>query len=356
MNGSRARMAWRSALVPVAALAVSLLIGSAIMAASGVDPLIGYRSLLLGAFGSPQAFGRTLQNATPLILTGLAVAFAFRGGLFNIGGDGQFAAGATAAAWAGVALGLPAGLGPVAVLLLGALAGGLTGALAGFLKARFGAHEVVTTIMLNFIVTDLSTWLLLHPLSDHGQVPGSSAIRPSNALPLLGAGLGGAHWGLLVALAAVVVATLLLWRTAQGLELRVSGLAPRAAKYAGASPTMAAITALGAGGAFAGLAGAGEVMGTYGHMTVPFVTNLGFLGIGAALLGRNHPIGCVVGGLVLGALAAGGQQMQFDVGISAHLTEVLVGVVLLLVTVQTLGVRRRSRRSLAAGPVVEGAR
>jgi simple sugar transport system permease protein len=346
--------AWRAALTPVAALGVSLLIGAVIMAVSRVDPLTGYRSLMAGAFGSPQAIGRTLQNATPLILTGLAVAFAFRGGLFNIGGDGQFAAGATAAAWGGVALGLPGGLGPVAILLLGALAGGLVGAVAGALKARFGAHEVVTTIMLNFVVADLSTWLLLNPLSAHGQVPGSAPVRPSNQVPPLAAVLGGAHWGLAAALIAVAVAVLVLWRTPYGLEMRVSGLAPRAARYAGASPTVVAVTALGGGGVFAGLAGAGEVLGSYGNMTVPFVTNLGFLGIGAALLGRNHPVGCVVGGLVLGALAAGGQQMQFDVGISAHLTDVLVGVVLLLVTVRTLGGRIRSRR--APGLVPEGAR
>ncbi|MCW2880061.1 MAG: inner-rane translocator [Sphaerisporangium sp.] len=347
MNPLRARTgaALRAVGTPAAALGVSLVVGTVIMMISGVDPFAGYRSLLDGAFGSPQALGRTIQNATPLILTGVAVAFAFRGGLFNIGGDGQFAAGATAAAWAGVTLGLPAVIGPVAVLLLGALAGGLVGALAGVLKARFGAHEVVTTIMLNLIVANLSVWLLLNPLSGHSPVPGSAFVNPSNRLPLIGGDLGGAHWGLAMALAGAVVASVVLWRTPYGLELRVSGLAPRAARYAGVSPTVAAVAALGGGGAFAGLAGAGEVLGTYGHMTVPFVTNLGFLGIGVALLGRNHPLGCVAGGLVLGALSAGGQQMQFDIGISAHLTDVLVGVVLLLVTVQTL--RRGAGRSRA---------
>jgi simple sugar transport system permease protein len=339
---------------PAAAMAVSLVIGALIMTISGVAPAAGYRSLLNGAFGSPEAFGRTLQNATPLILTGVAVSFAFRGGLFNIGGDGQFAAGATAAAWAGVALDLPAVVGPVTVLALGALAGALVGALAGVLKARFGAHEVVTTIMLNFIVADLSTWLLLHPLSAHSTVPGSAFVRPSNRLPLLGGGLGGAHWGLAAALAAALVASVVLWRTPYGLEMRVSGLAPQAARYAGVSPTAAAAAALGGGGAFAGLAGAGEVLGTYGHMTVPFVTNLGYLGIGVALLGRNHPFGCVAGGLILGALSAGGQQMQFDVGISAHLTDVLVGIVLLFVTVRTLRRRSGRRRTSAAVPMKEG--
>ncbi|MEO3858474.1 ABC transporter permease [Acrocarpospora sp. B8E8] len=330
----------RGLAAPAAAVGLSLVVGAVIMALSGVSPAVAYVSLLRGALGSPEAIARTLQNATPLILTGIAVAVAFRGGLFNIGGDGQFAAGATAAAWAGVTLSLPPVIGPVAVLALGGLAGGLVGALAGALKARFGAHEVVTTIMLNFIVADLSTWLLLHPLSAHSQVPGSDFVLPSNRLPMIGGGLAGAHVGLAVALAGAVVASVVLWRTPYGMELRVSGLAPRAARYMGTSPTAAAAAALGGGGLFAGLAGAGEVLGTYGHMTVPFVTNLGYLGIGVALLGRNHPLGCVVGGLVLGALSSGGQQMQFDVGISAHLIDVLVGVVLLFVTVQTL--RRRT--------------
>jgi general nucleoside transport system permease protein len=337
---------------PVAALAVSLVIGAAIMALSGVDPAAGYSSLLRGAFGSTEALGRTLETATPLILTGIAVALAFRGGLFNIGGDGQFAAGAVTAAWAGVALGLPGPLGPIAVLALGALAGGLVGAFAGLLKARFGAHEVVVTIMLNFIVANFATWLLLHPLSAHTQVPGSAMIDPSNRLAPLSASLGGVHWGFVVAVLAAVVAWLLLWRTSRGFELRVAGLAPAAARYAGISPIAAAALALGGGGAFAGVAGAGEVLGTYGHMTVPFVTNLGFLGIGVALLGRNHPLGCIAGGIVLGALSAGGQQMQFDVGISPSLTNVLVGVLLAFVTVNVLRTgRRRPRRAEAAAPV-----
>jgi general nucleoside transport system permease protein len=335
---------------PGAALAVSLVIGALIMAVSGVDPLAGYDSMLRGAFGSSAAIGRTLQTATPLILTGVAVALAFRGGLFNIGGDGQFAAGALVAAWAGVALGLPGPLGPISVLVLGAFGGAAVGALAGVLKARFGAHEVVVTIMLNFIVANLATWLLLHPLSDHSQVPGSAMVRGGNRLAHLSASTGGVHWGLVVAVLAAVGAWLLLWRTARGYELRVAGLAPVAARYAGVSPVAAAVLALGGGGACAGLAGAGEVLGTYGHMTVPFVTNLGFLGIGVALLGRNHPLGCIPAGIVLGALSAGGQQMQFDVGISPSLINVLVGVLLLFVTVDRLRARRRSADERAPAP------
>lgn len=335
-------------LAPVMALAASLVIGAIVMLISGVNPLVAYDSLLKGSFGSASAIGKTLSNATPLILTGIAVAFAFRGGLFNIGADGQFAAGAVTAAWLGVTLRLPGVLGPITVLLAAGLAGAVVGGLAGILKARFRAHEVVVTIMLNFIVTNFAMWLLLHPLSAHTQVPGSAAINPDNAMPALLDSIPGVHFGLVVALVAAIVATVYLWRTPSGLELRVTGISAKAAKYSGVSGTVAAIIALGAGGAFAGLAGAGEVLGTYGNMTVPFVTNLGFLGIGVALLGRNHPLGCVVGGIILGALSAGGQRMQFDLGISAHLTEILVGVVLIFITMEIVITRRRtSHRSTA---------
>jgi ABC-type uncharacterized transport system permease subunit len=339
-------------LTPVLALGASLVIGVILLLLSGVDPLAAYGSLFNGAFGSSQALGRTLSNATPLILTGLAVAFSFRGGFFNIGADGQFAAGAVTAAYLGVTLRLPGVFGPIAVLLASALAGGLVGALAGVLKARFGAHEVVTTIMLNFIVLNFAMWLLLHPLSAHFQVPGSRKISPNNSLPALPFGLAGVHVGLLVALLSAIAATVFLWRTPMGLELRLAGISAKAARYSGVSATLTAVVALGGGGAFAGLAGAGEVLGTYGNMTVPFVTNLGFLGIGVALLGRNHPLGCIVGGIVIGALAAGGQQMQFDLGISAHLTEILVGILLIFITMQKLPIprlRRRYSRAVQSG-------
>lgn len=338
-------------VTPIIALLCSLVLGAGIILASGVNPLNAYGALLQGALGSPEAVDRTVENATPLILTGLAVAFAFRGGLFNIGADGQFYAGAVTAAWAGVVFQLPAHLGLGLTLVLGALAGGLVGGFAGYLKAAFGAHEVVTTIMLNFIVVDFANWLLLGPLSGHSQVPGSAMIPSVNQLPPLNASLGSAHWGFVIALAAALVSYLLLWRTAMGMDLRIAGLAPLAARYTGMSPTLGAILALGIGGMFAGLAGAGEVLGTYGHMTVPFVANLGFLGIGVALLGRNHPLGCVIGGLILGGLAAGGQQMQFQVGLSARLADVLIGVILLLVTAQTFGLHWRRRRTAPALPV-----
>lgn len=342
------RVALAAASTPIAAVVISLILGGLIMRASGVNPFAAYHSLFSGAFGSARAWGRTLQAATPLILTGIAVAFAFCGGLFNIGGDGQFAAGAVTAAWLGASLPLPPVLGPALAIAAAGVAGAVVGGIAGYLSARFSAHEVVTTIMLNFIVLDLANWLLLHPLSGHTQLPGSAMIHPGNALPAIGSWLPGVHVGFVIAILAAVIATVILWRTPIGLELRVSGLSRKAARYAGRSPVAAALVAMGGGGAFAGIAGAGEVLGTYGHMTVPFISGLGYLGIGVALLGRNHPLGCIAGGVILGGLSAGGQRMQFDMGVSSHFTDILVALILLCVTVTSLrfgaGSVRLSRR------------
>lgn len=332
-------------LAPTLALLASLVVGAIVMQVSGINPIEAYGSLFYGAFGSSTALGRTLANATPLILTGLAVAIPFRAGLFNIGAEGQFAAGAVTAAWLGVSIKLPGILGPIVVLIASALAGAIVGAIAGYFKARFRAHEVVTTIMLNFIFINIAIWLLLNPLNGQTLVPGSAQIYSGNALPSLFTGLPRVHFGLVVAILGTVIATIFLWRTYSGLELRIAGFSPKAARYSGVNPTISALIGLGGGGAFAGLAGAGEVLGTYGNMTVPFVSNLGFLGIGVALLGRNNPIGCIFGGVILGALSAGGQRMQFDLGMSAHITEILVGLILIFISMRVVRRTKPTRNS-----------
>ena len=341
---ARLRRAAGSLALPLGALLFSLAIGAVILVASGTDPIAAYAAMAEGSFGSSAAIGRTLRNATPLILTGTAVAFAFRAGLFNIGGEGQLFVGAVAGAWIGplVARG---SLGTVAALVAGGVAGGLFAGIAGVLKARFGAHEVITTIMLNFIGINLAYYLINTRLGAGTQLPGTEAIDPSTRLGPITASLGSAHRGLFVALGAAVVATVVLWRTARGYDLRVVGTAPGAARYAGISVAANTVVAMVISGSFAGLAGAVEVLGSYGRMINPFVTELGFIGIGVALLGRNHPLGCVVGGLVFGGLAAGGQHMQLTLGVSTQMVGILSGAALLFVTAERFidvsSVRRR---------------
>lgn len=321
---------------PLFAILISFLIGAVIVLATGHNPLAAYAALVRGAVGSPTAIGLTLLGATPLIFTGLAVAVAFRAGLFNIGGEGQLYIGAITAAWLGVSLGFLGPIGMVLVLLACVLTGFLWGAIPGFLKARFGAHEVITTIMLNYIGINLAYYFALKPLRTEGLVPGTDIIDIAARIPFIGLGLGRANYGFLIALLAAVVAYLFLWRTRRGFQIRAVGLSPGAASYAGMGIGTNVVLALAIGGAFAAVGGGVEVLGVYGKMTVPFVTNLGYNGIGVALLGRNHPIGVVLGALLFGGLYAGAQEMQFATDVPLQLANVLLAVILLLVTATKL--------------------
>ena len=321
---------------PLIAIVLAFVIGAFIVLATGNNPLTAYSALVRGAVGSPTAIGRTLLGATPLIFTGLAVAVAFRAGLFNIGGEGQLYIGAITAAWLGVTLGALGALSIPIVLLACVVTGFLWGAIPGVLKARFGAHEVITTIMLNFIGINLATYLALKPLRTEGLIPGTDAIDFAARIPFIGLGLGRANYGFFLALLAAVVAYLLLWRTKRGFQIRAVGLSPGAANYAGMGIGANTVLALAIGGAFAAIGGGVEVLGVYGKMTIPFVTNLGFNGIGVALLGRNHPAGVVLGALLFGGLASGAQEMQFSTDVPLQLTTVLIAVILLLVTATKL--------------------
>jgi general nucleoside transport system permease protein len=341
---------------PLFAILISFLIGAVIVLATGHNPLAAYAALVRGAVGSPTAIGLTLLGATPLIFTGLAVAVAFRAGLFNIGGEGQLYIGAITAAWLGVSLGFLGPIGMVPILLACVFTGFLWGAIPGFLKARFGAHEVITTIMLNYIGINLATYLALKPLGTEGLVPGTDTIDIAVRIPFIGLGLGRANYGFFIALLAALVAYLLLWRTRRGFQLRAVGLSPGAANYAGMGIGVNTVLALAIGAAFAGLGGGVEVLGVYGKMTVPFVTNLGYNGIGVALLGRNHPIGVVLGALLFGGLYAGAQEMQFATDVPLQLANVLLAVILLLVTATKLVelVLGKRARALAGAHLDEG--
>jgi simple sugar transport system permease protein len=321
---------------PLIAIVLSFIIGAFIVLATGNNPLAAYSALIGGAFGSATGLGRTLLYTTPLIFTGLAVAVAFRAGLFNIGGEGQLFIGAITAAWLGVSLG---GLGFAAIplaLVACLVTGFMWGSIPGFLKAYFGAHEVITTIMLNFLAINLAYYLAQHPLRQQGPIPGTESVPVEARIPLIGLGLGRTNYGLLIAILAAVVVYLLLWRTGLGFRIRAVGLSPGAAGYAGMGIGANTVLALAIGGSLAALGGGVEILGVYGNMDVPFVTQLGFTGIGVALLGRNHPAGVVLGALLFGALTSGAQEMQFATDVPLQLASVLLAVILLLVTATRL--------------------
>ncbi|MBA3777935.1 MAG: ABC transporter permease [Chloroflexi bacterium] len=351
---------WSVAAVPIAAVVLALLVGSLIILASsffavgGFEPLLpveAYSSLLRGSFGSVNGLVNTVVAATPLVLAGLAVGIGFKAGLFNIGAQGQFLMGALAAAGTGAALAQQPP--PIAIggaLLAAAIGGGLWGFIPGALKAWTGAHEVVTTIMLNYIAAAVIGYLITGPLA----APGFSFARTgpvgNAALPII-LGRNG-HLGILIALLAVPLAYWLLWRSTLGFELRTVGANPNAARYAGMRPGLLTIFTLSLCGLLAGLAGGGQILGTSGFMNASYGTATGFDAIAVALLGRAHPVGILAASLLFGAMRAGSGLMQIEARIPVEIIDVIQAVILLFLAADVI-VRRILRLRAARSGVDE---
>jgi len=323
---------WSTIAIPTAAVLLALVIGAILLAVSGANPLRAYAALLEGSFGTFKAFGRTLAKATPLIFSGLAVAFAFKAGLFNIGAQGQLLFGAIASAAAGFLItGLPPLLHATVALLIGAVAGALFAAIAGVLKAYTGAHEVITTIMLNYIAINTTDYLADGPLKDTvggNVVARTPEILESARIPSIGKIPGG----FLLAVLAAVIVWWILWHTTLGFEIRTVGLNPHAAKYAGMKVALTVILTMVISGFLAGIGGAVETQGIVGRYQPGFNTGLGFDGITIALLGKTHPIGIIFAALLIGAMKAGASTMQFNAGVAKEITDVIQALMLFFVT------------------------
>lgn len=335
-RGPLARRVLRTALLPAAAILLALVVGAVIMIASSplvggsIDlalPLTAYGALLSGSLGSFNAIVSTLVQATPLILAGLAVGIGFKAGLFNIGAQGQFLVGALAAAAAGVA---SADLPPIVAIALavaaGMAAGMAYGFIPGFLKAYTGAHEVVTTIMLNYVAIQIVAYVVSGPLRGENVTFARTETITNAALPVL-VGRNG-HIGILFAALAVPIIAWLLFRSTLGFEIRTVGANPDAARYAGMHPRRLIILTMALGGLLAGLAGATEILGQTGHMPAAYATSVGFDAIAVALLGRAHPVGILFAGLLFGAMRAGAGLMQIQAGIPVQMINVLQAVIL----------------------------
>ncbi len=292
-----------------------------------------YASMFRGAFAGPGPISETLVAATPLILTGLAVAVPLRTGLFNIGGEGQMVAGGTVAGFLGFWLvGLPFVIHLPLALLAGALAGALYGWIPGILKARTGAHEVISTIMLNNIALLVLTFALSTELFRRVDRvdPISKSIQDSAMLPQFAEGFR-VNVGLLLALALAAVIFWMMERSTVGFELNAVGLNPNAAATAGMSPGRSIVTAMTTGGMLAGVAGATVVLGVQGRITDGFSAGLGFEGITVALLGRGGVGGTVAAGLLFGSMRSGGRLMQAETGIALDLVLVLQGLIIVFI-------------------------
>ena len=320
-----------------------------------------YGALFSGAFGGSGPLSETIVAATPLMLAGLGVALGFRAGLFNIGAEGQLLAGGLAAGLAGFSLhGLPVVIHLPLALLAGLAGGALCGFIPGILKARTGAHEVIITIMLNYIVIRFSEYLLASSLYRRpGRIdPISKVVAVPARLPhLAGQGLR-LHAGIIVALLAAAAVAWLLGRSTWGFELRVAGANPDAALTAGIDVGRATVMAMVLSGALAGLAGANQVLGLPSYSLAPgFSANIGFDAITVALLGRASPLGVVLAALLFGALRAGGLNMQAQTGTPIDIVTVIQSLIVIFVAAPALVraiFRIKAAGAEAAQPVSKG--
>ncbi len=277
-------------------------------------------------------FTESLVAATPYIFAGLSVALAFKCGLFNIGAEGQLWIGAICAVWVGYSLkGLPAFIHLPLALLAGALGAAVWGAVPGLLKAKTGAHEVINTIMMNYIAYRLSDWLLHGPMMRPGYNPISPDILPTAYLPKFFADPIRFHAGFLLALAVAVFVWWFLFKTTLGFEIRTVGANPDAAKYAGMNITKNFVLAMGLAGALSGLAGANEVLGLNHNLASAFSSGYGFDAIALALLGKSHPAGVVLAALLFGFLRSGATGMQSHAGIPIDIISIIQALVIIFV-------------------------
>lgn len=370
--------AMQSLLLPVLAVLTALVIGAVIIAVSDPevwaawrtlfqDPLTAvsmawfavfdaYAALFVGSFGNPvqiaQAIGtfistgqsgpllnamrplsESLVISTPYIFAGLAVALGFRGGLFNIGVEGQLFVGGLASAFVGYSItGLPWLIHMPLALLAGVAAGAIWGAVPGFLKARTGAHEVINTIMMNYVAFRLTDFMLQGgPMARPDGLPITPEIQPSAYLPSLFPRPVRLHAGFFVALAAAALVYWFLWKTTHGFEIRMTGANPRAARYAGVRITRTIVLTMALSGALGGLAGAGQILGLDHRMVRAFSTGYGFDSIALALLGNSHPLGVVLASLLFGFLRGGAARMQSVASIPVEIIRIIQAMVIIFV-------------------------
>lgn len=342
-------------VLPLLATITAFVLGGVVIAlAAGADVSFaerlntvvrGYAAILDGAVLKQHALTNTLVAATPLIFTGLSLVLGFRSGLFNIGAEGQFMIGAVTSVFIAYAFELPIVVHVVLSILVGAAGGAVWGAIPGYLKARLGAHEVINTIMMNFIAIQLADWLVRGPMKDPS---GPLTIRTpliyaSARLPRVGEWLPGVfgssdqlHMGTVLAILAAVGTWWLLWKTIIGFGLRIMGSNPDAARYAGIKVEKNFVMAMALSGALAGLAGTVEVLAITRSMPASFAAGYGFDAISVALLAQNHPIGVIPAAILFGALRTGSDFLQIRTGVSRYMVAIIQATILLLVAAPSM--------------------
>ncbi len=361
---------------PVAiALGLALVVSSILLIALSANPIEAYSAMLEGAFGTENATAETLVKATPILFVAIGITIAFRGGMINIGGEGQMIAGALAGTTVALVLGqmrfdpdiareliVPDLLIIILSLLAGFLAGALYGGLAGFLKAYFDVNEILSTIMLNQIAVQMMNYLLKGVLLDPeaagiNNIPKTARLVASAQLPRLWLPIGDPvifartrlHWGLLIAVVLAIIVFIFMWRTSLGYKIRAVGESERASRYAGISVKQQMTFSMFLAGGFAGLAGVVQVLGLQYRLQTDgspagFTGNAGFNGIVAALFGGLNPIGAIPASAFFGGLLVGAQKMQREIGVPASLITAVNGLIVVFVVSSELFIKRRARR------------
>jgi simple sugar transport system permease protein len=372
--------------MPLVAVLLAFVVGGVILWLQGVNPFVAYREMIVGAFGSKNGLADTLVKATPLLLVGLGIAIAFRGGMINIGAEGQLIVGALLATFIGLQLGdkMPAFLVVIIGLVAGSLMGGLWAAIAGVLKAYLSVNEILSTIMLNAIAIQIAYFLLRGPMIDPAEleagtnIPHSARLEKVLDMPRFtdvaeqigltatadDLGLSGflsevygvlveptrLHTGFIFAVLMAILVYIFLWRTTIGYRIRAVGLNPHASKYAGIDVKRNLILSITLSGMLAGLAGAVEIFGLHHRMFEPTAVSAGygFTGIVAALLGNLHPIGIIPSSILFGGLLVGGDKMQRAMQVPQVLIQVILGLVVLFVVSTDYFARKYEKRRATA--------
>lgn len=336
-------------LVPLLAIVTALLIGAVIIVVTGADVLAAYGGLFMGAIGSPRAIAYTLVEATPYIFGGLAVLIGFRAGLFNIGVEGQIAVGSMCAAIVGAFIQLPPIIHVLVAVAAGALGGAIWGAIPGWLRARTGAHEVITTIMFNYIAIRGTDYLIKVPFLDQASSSQRTPyIAPTAEIPFLFGADNRLHGGFVLALCAAFAVAWLLRRTITGFEIRTTGANPDAAHYAGMNVSRTIVITMALSGLMAGMAGASQVLGLEHNLKASFSAGYGFDSIAIALLAASNPIGVIPAAMFWGALRNGAGLMQLNSGISINLINIIQALVIAFVAADQI-VRQIYRIRTARG-------
>ncbi len=350
-NDSRGMRAIAGILPILVALGIAAVVGDLLILTFGEAPATVYRLLVEGTWGNPYGIGQVLYKATTLTFTGLAFALAGRAGLFNVGAESQLAMGGFAAGIVGMLLpaSVPGLLGVVLCVAAAAVGGASVAAVPGVLRARFGASEVIVTIMLNFVVLAFLNWLVaakIHvPETLHTPSIGSgNVVRLSDVFP--GFHGSAANWTILIAVAAALACQWFLFRTRGGYELRAVGLQPDAAEYGGVNVKRVLWVSMVLSGALAGMGGINFVLGYKGYYEEGFAGGAGFLGIAVALVGRNHPLGILLASLLFATLSQGG--LAVNALVPKQLTDILTAVVILAVATAVPEVQRQLRAAAAS--------